>query len=85
METSIWVMISILYRETQPEPAQTSNCCPHPLEVWLTCGAAILGVLLLRLATHLETDRSQQSRGRNCPSKQLPLLASRSEYDRCKK
>lgn len=78
VETSLRVMISILYRETQPEPAQTCNCCP--LEVWLTCGAAILGVLLLRLATHLETDRSQQSRGRNCPSKQLPLLASRSDF-----
>jgi hypothetical protein len=39
-------------------------------------------VLLLRLVTHLETDRSQQSQGRNCPSKQLPLLASRSDLVR---
>jgi hypothetical protein len=82
VESSIWAIISIIYKKRSWSLPKHLTAAPIPLEVWLTCGTAVLGALPLRLATHLETDRSQQSRGRNCPSKQLPLLASRSDLVR---
>jgi hypothetical protein len=59
VESSIWAIISIIYKKRSWSLPKHLTAAPIPLEVWLTCGTAVLGALPLRLATHLETDRSQ--------------------------